>query len=424
MSLNNLFSFLDESKTSYHAVTATARILRENGYTELYESCDYNLKDGGKYFVNRANSSLIAFKYNASASGFMMCISHSDSPAFKVKLTPQKDGVYTRLDVEKYGDLIHYSWLDRPLSVAGRIVVKVDGGIREIPVNIDKDLLCIPSLAIHMNVGVNQGAKFDVANDLLPLYSVNADADLINTIADTAFIKKEDIVSWDLYLYVRQGAKLYGANEEFILSPRLDDLMCAYASLEAFLAAKDTKSTPVFVLYNNEEIGSGTKQGASSTFLRDTLYRISKDENEYLKSLANSFVVSADNAHAIHPAHPELADKNNGPRLNGGIVIKHSSQERYSTDSISDAIFRTICERAGVSVQRYYNRADMLGGTTLGPLSSTKVSVHTIDIGFAQLSMHSSVETAGANDYSDMVKVLTLYYESALDNKGDTIRIK
>ncbi len=423
MSLKNLFSFIDEAKTSYHAVTATANILKKNGFTELYESCDYVLENGGKYFINRANSSLIAFVYNESAKGFMMCMSHSDSPTFKVKLTPEKKGIYTRLDVEKYGGLINYSWFDRPLSVAGRVVIKTEGGVKEVPVDIDKDLLCIPSLAIHMNREVNQSAKFDVANDLLPLYSTCANADLVDEIAKSIGVNKSDIISWDLYLYVREKAKLFGANGEFILSPRLDDLMCTYATLEAFLKAENTKSTPVFVLYDNEEVGSGTKQGASSTFLRDTLYRISKNEKEYLKSLANSFAVSADNAHAVHPAHPELADKNNAPMLNGGIVIKHNSQQRYSTDSISDAIFTTLCERAGIKAQRYYNRADILGGTTLGPLNSTQVSVHTIDIGFAQLAMHSSTETAGAKDYPDMVKVLKLFYESALDNKGDAIKI-
>jgi len=418
----SLFDFIEKSPTAYQAVNTVKEMLDNDGYTELYESDVWKLSAGKKYYVIRNGTSIIAFRAQKSTKGFMICSSHSDSPTFRVKLTAETVGAYSRLEVEKYGGMIYYSWLDRPLSVAGRVIVKTDKGVEARLVNIDKDLLTIPSLAIHVNRGVNDGAKFNPAQDMLPLYSEDKDKSaFVESIARELNVKADDIVSHDLFLYNRDGGKYFGKDNEFILCPRLDDLACVYASLKAFLHAKNAPSTPVLAVFDNEEVGSETKQGAASTFLCDVLSRISGDTDTYRTALESSFMVSADNAHAVHPAHPELADADNAPKLNGGVVVKYNASQKYATDGLSDAIFRTICERAGVKTQTYYNRADLPGGSTLGSISDTRVSVPTVDIGLPQLAMHSATETAGAHDLDEMVKALSEFYSSSITKRGNTV---
>jgi aspartyl aminopeptidase len=342
----------------------------------------------------------------------MISATHSDSPAFCVKLSPENKGAYTTLDVEKYGGSILYTWLDRPLSVAGRVALRSESGIETRIFNIDKDFAVIPSLAIHLNREVNNGYKFNPAKDMLPLIASGDAIGFLDSVADSAKVKKEDIVSFAAYLYNRDEGKAVGAESEYILSPRLDNLECSFATLEAFLSAKDTKSIPVLAIFDNEEVGSSTMNGADSTFLSDVLSRISG--TGYTRMLANSFMVSADNAHAKHPNHPELSDKNNAPVMNGGVVIKWNANRRYTTDCISDAIFKEILDRSGAKHQDFYCRADMPCGTTLGGISTTRVSIPAVDIGLAQLAMHSSFETAGAKDTEHLVRALAQFYSSAI----------
>lgn len=412
MKINNLFSFIEKSPTSYHAVSTVKDILLGEGYTELYEKEDYKLVSGSKYFVCRNGSSLIAFRYNGEARGFAIVASHSDSPSFRVKGGIKS--AYTKLDTERYGGMILYSWLDRPLGVAGRVVVKSADGLLSRLVSGETSLV-IPSVAIHLNRGVNDGYKFNPAVDMLPLYS-SAESDFFTSLYSENGIDKDSVVSHDLYLYNKEKGRLFGEGNSLVLCPRLDDLALACSSLDGFLSATDTDTTPVYALFDNEEVGSSTKQGAASTFLSDTLYRISKDREVYLKALSNSFMISADNAHARHPNHPELSDRENAPVLSGGVVIKYNASQRYATDAVSAAVFKTVCERAGVKTQNYYNRADLPGGSTLGSISDTVVSVPTVDIGIAQLAMHSSNETMAVSDYCDMIKALTEFYSSSISD--------
>lgn len=415
--INGLFDFIKKSPTAYHTVASAEKMLKDAGYTELSECEDFKLSDGGKYYIKKNGSSLVAFRYNKDARGFMICASHGDSPSFKVK-GDAKGAVYTKLDVEKYGGMIYYTWLDRPLSVAGRVYLKSDTGIECRLVNIDKDVAVIPSVAIHMNRAVNDGYKFNPAVDLLPLASLGTEG-ISELIASELSVKSEDIISHDLFLYVRDEGRTIG--EDYVLSPRLDDLACVYSSLVAFLDAKSMKTLPVFAVFDNEEVGSETKQGAASSFFSDVLREIAGEK--YAKMLPESFMVSADNAHAIHPNHPELTDKANNAALGGGIVIKYNANQRYTTDAYSDAIFRSIAEKADAKVQSFSNRADMLGGSTLGSIATTKLPVATVDIGLPQLAMHSAVETMGISDISDMVKALTEFYSTSLIKNGDKTEI-
>lgn len=420
--VNGLFEFIKKSPSAYHAVNTVKETLDMNGYTELYEGERWKLAVDGKYYVIRNGTSIIAFRATRDARGFMICASHSDTPTFRVKNTPETVGAYTRLEVEKYGGMIYYSWLDRPLSAAGRVVVRTRDGIESRLVDIDEDILTIPSLAIHLNRGVNDGAKFNPAKDLLPLYSGNGEkGDFIGSIADKIGVPTTDILSHDLFLYNRDEGRRIGKNGEFILCPRLDDLGCVYSSLTAFLAARDGQSLPVLAVFDNEEVGSETKQGAASTFLRDTLSRISGGEASLVAALENSFMISADNAHAKHPNSPEMSDPDNAPILNGGVVIKYNANQRYATDGLSDAFFRTVCQRAGVRVQTYCNRADLPGGSTLGSISDTRVSILTVDIGLPQLAMHSANETAGAYDVENMISAISEFYATSIVKKGTKV---
>jgi len=416
--INNLFEFIKESPTAFHAVDTIKSHLKMNGYTELCEGNGWNLCDGEKYFVIRNGSSIIAFNYKKDALGFNICASHSDSPSFRLKLNENKSGSYTRLDVERYGGMILYSWLDRPLSVAGRVVVRTEEGIESRLVNIDRDIATIPSVAVHLNRGVNDGYKFNPATDMLPLVSVGGgNVNISDVIANAAGVECCDVISHDLFLYNRECGREFGLDNEFILCPRLDDLACAYASLAAITNADACVSIPVLAVFDNEEVGSETKQGAASTFLFDTLARIAQDN--YTSMLYNSFMVSADNAHAKHPNHPELSDAENAPLINSGVVIKWNANQRYATDAVSYAVFEQICSKAGVKTQTYYNRADMLGGSTLGSISNTKVSIPTVDIGIPQLAMHSATETAGKEDVFSMTKALTAFYSTSISHNGD-----
>ncbi len=419
---NELIKFIKKSPTAYHAVATVKESLVARGYTELSESDTAAFSDGGRHFVIRGGTSLIAFR--GKGDGFMVCSSHSDAPAFKLKCE-STGGVYARCAVEPYGGMIYYTWLDRPLSVAGRVVVSTDEGVSSRLVNVDKNSLVIPSLAIHMNRGVNDGYKFNPAQDLLPLAGTLASQGaLMQAVADSAKCRVEDIISHDLFLYNRDEGSVVGINDELLLSPRIDDLGCVYTSVGAFLRAEERcDSVSVLAIFDNEEVGSSTKQGANSTFLDMTLSAIAGSREQYAKMLQNSFMISADNAHAIHPNHPELSDASNKPKLAEGVVVKYNANQRYTTDALSDAIFRILAARAGARVQSYSNRADLAGGSTLGSICNTRVAMPTVDIGLPQLAMHSACESCACEDLGDMVKVLTELYSSSLTVSGGDVKI-
>ena len=410
-----LLDFLDASPSCYHAVDNLARRLEAEGYERLREAEPWTLRTGGKYYVVRGDSSLAAFRVPGGVpAGFMLAAAHSDSPTYKVREEAEvlSAGNCVRLAVEPYGGMIARSWLDRPLSVAGRLVVRREGGIATQLVNVDRDLLVIPSVAIHLDREVNQGTALKANTDLLPLLGCGTERGRFRALlAEAAGVPEEDILSTELFLYPRAAAVLLGAEGEFVASPRLDDLQCVFGCLEGFLAAKEGGSVPALCVFNNEEVGSGTRQGADSTFLTDVLERISTALGRDWRLMAvNSFLVSADNAHAVHPAHPELSDGAERPVLNGGVVLKYNAGQKYTTDAVSGAVFREVCRAADVPVQRYSNRADLPGGSTLGNISSAHLSIPSVDIGLPQLAMHAAYEVAGSRDTALLVRAMAEYF--------------
>ena len=410
-----LLDFLDASPSCYHAVDNLARRLEAEGYERLREVEPWTLRTGGKYYVVRGDSSLAAFRVPGGVpAGFMLAAAHSDSPTYKVREEAEvlSAGNCVRLAVEPYGGMIARSWLDRPLSVAGRLVVRREGGIATQLVNVDRDLLVIPSVAIHLDREVNQGTALKANTDLLPLLGCGTERGRFRSLlAEAAGVPEEDILSTELFLYPRAAAVLLGAEGEFVASPRLDDLQCVFGCLEGFLAAKEGGSVPALCVFNNEEVGSGTRQGADSTFLTDVLERISTALGRDWRLMAvNSFLVSADNAHAVHPAHPELSDGAERPVLNGGVVLKYNAGQKYTTDAVSGAVFREVCRAADVPVQRYSNRADLPGGSTLGNISSAHLSIPSVDIGLPQLAMHAAYEVAGSRDTALLVRAMAEYF--------------
>ena len=422
-----LLTFLENSPTSFHAVENMAARLRGEGFEELKEADCWSIEAGGRYFVTRNMSSLIAFQVPCrDFTGFQIISSHSDSPTFKIKENPEMkvEGHYVKLNVEKYGGMLCAPWFDRPLSIAGRLVVRTADGLQTKLVNVDRDLVMIPNLAIHMNRQVNDGYAYNAQSDMLPLYGGEAAAGtLMKTIAQSAGVAEEDILGHDLYLYNRMKGSVWGAGEEFFSCGRIDDLQCAFGSLEGFLAGGNAHSVSVHAVLDNEEVGSTTKQGAASTFLLDTLKRLNtalgRTEEQYLTALASSFMVSADNAHGVHPNYADKADPTNRPYLNGGIVIKFNANQKYTTDAVSAAVFRSICEKACVPVQTFTNRSDMAGGSTLGNISNTHVALNTADIGLPELAMHSPYETGGVLDTEYLIRAAKEFFSTGLKADGD-----
>ena len=417
--IKGLCDFLNASHSSFHAVAYLKNLLSEQGYIRLSEGDSWQLTPGGKYYITRGGTALMAFRIPTQpVKGFLISAAHSDRPCFKVKENGELAGAYTRLAVERYGGQLLFTWLDRPLSVAGRVMVETDNGIESRLVDIDRDLLLIPNVAIHMNRQINDGYKWNPAVDMLPRMGGKDAAGKLNTLLEEAAGGK--ILAHDLFLYIREQAKVWGLDEEYISSAALDDLECAWGCTQGFLNAAESQSLPVLCIFDNEEVGSSSRQGACSTMLVDVLQRICADQKLDLKQmLAQSFMVSADNGHALHPNHPELSDPTNAPVLGGGIVIKFNATLKYCTDGLSAALFRKVCQKAGVSHQTYYNRADIAGGSTLGNLSQHQVSIPTVDIGLAQLAMHSCYETGAVADAIALEDAMTAYYSSTLQVSGD-----
>lgn len=425
-----MLSFIEESPSCFHVIANIKEKLAAAGFRELDERGDWRVCAGGSYYVTRNDSSLIAFRIPENEPrGFHMAASHSDSPTFKIKEYPEMVGEkhYVRLNTEKYGGMILSTWLDRPLSLAGRVTVYSDNkkSIMTKLVNLDMDLCVIPNVAIHMNRDMNKGVEYNPQTDMLPLYGVccgseDAQGMLREQIAEAAGVMPEDILGQDLFLYVREKGRIFGREGEFVLSPRLDDLQCVYASVQGFLTSIPKEYISLCAVFDNEEVGSGTRQGADSTFLEDVVERVCSDlagqagepGAACLKSrmIADSFLISADNAHAVHPNHPELADPTNRPRLNGGIVIKYHGSQKYTTDAVSAAQVKSLCMRAGVPYQTYANRSDIAGGSTLGNISAAHVSVSSADIGLPQLAMHSAVETGGVEDTAYALRMFQEFF--------------
>ena len=423
-SIKAFMSFMDASHSVYHAAQNLTKMLTNAGYTRLSENEKWTLIPGGKYFLTRGGTAVIAFRIPVGqVKGFMLSASHSDRPTFKVKENPELCGTYTRLATEKYGGMLMASWLDRPLSVAGRVVVETENGVESKLLDIDRDLLLIPNVAIHMNRTANDGYKWNPAVDTLPLAGGKDAKGKLQQLLNKAAGGK--ILGQDLYLYIRQKASLWGLNKEYISAAALDDLACAWCCTKGFLDAQESENIPVLCVFDSEEVGSASVQGAASCLLEATIERIcvARGLDEQIL-LANSFMVSADNAHGVHPNHPEFADANNAPVVNGGVVVKFNANQRYTTDGVTAAIFRKVCQKADLTVQTYCNRADIPGGSTLGNISLSQVSVPTVDIGLPQLAMHSCYETAGVQDVLDLEAVMTQFYSTALEKTEEGYTLK
>ena len=417
--VHSFLEFLNASHSNFHAVYNLENMLQGAGYTRLSRQDVWELTAGGKYYVKNADSALIAFRVpTVEPTRFFITASHADRPTFKVKENAALVGQYTRLSTEKYGGMLMSTWLDRPLSIAGRVMVETENGVKAKLLDIDQDLLLIPNVAIHMNRKANEGYAYNPAVDTLPLVSTGDTKEAFDgLLQETAGGK---ILGHDLYLYLRQPAKLWGLQEEFISGQALDDLACVWGCAQGFIQADETDTIPVLAVLDSEEVGSATNQGADSTFLADTLSRICGClQLEEKQVLSGSFLVSADNAHAVHPNHPELSDANNAPLPGAGVVIKFNANGRYTTDGLSAAVFRKICQNAQVPVQTYCNRADIAGGSTLGAISLSHVSVPSVDIGLAQLAMHSCYETMAAKDIEDLVSAVCAFYGASIRDDGE-----
>ena len=417
-----LLQFIAAAPTAFHAVSQVSKHLEADGYTKLRSDAPWVLAAGGKYYLTANNSSLIAFRVPAcEPSGFMITATHSDSPAFKLKPAPQHTAApYAQLNTERYGGMLLHSWLDRPLGIAGRVLVEENGRVVSRLIKPCDSSVVIPSVAIHLDRTANDGKKLNPAVDLLPLYGMADGTSFSAQLANWANAAEDNILGHDLYLFCQEEGTLWGANKAFVSAPRLDDLACVFGCLQGFLQAEENSAVNVLCVFDNEETGSETKQGAGSTLLRDTLRRIANAlQCDYDALLARSFMVSADNAHALHPNHPELSDRDNCPVLNGGVVIKYNANQRYTTDAVSAALLRMLCRKADVPVQTFANRSDMAGGSTLGSIANTHLPVRTVDIGLAQLAMHSAFETMGSADLKSLIKAMTAFYSTALDIADD-----
>ena len=423
---HDLCAFVNASPSQFQVAANIGARLAEAGFGALEEQQAWSVAPGSAFWTNRNGSSVVAARVGEGVTPetlrFQLVACHPDSPSFKLKARPELagPGAYRRLHVEPYGGMIDYTWFDRPLSLAGRVLVRTRDGVESRLYAPDRDLCVIPSMAVHLQRDVNQGFAPNRARDLMPLWSAGAleEGGFARMVAADLGVEASELLAWDLYLANRVPARVWGAADEFVSGPKLDDLQCVHAALTAFAAARNEGAVTVFACLDNEEVGSGTKQGALSTLLSDALERIAAQlgatREQYLRSLSRSFLVSADNAQGVHPAHDELYDPENRCVLNGGPVIKEAASQKYTTDAVSRAVFAQVCERAGVPYQTFANRSDLRGGSTLGNLSNMQVSVHGVDIGLPQLAMHSAWETAGARDCAWGVEALRAFFEADL----------
>lgn len=421
-----LIEFLYNSPSASHGVESVKNILNEEGFTEIKEADKWKLKKGDKHYVVKNESALIAFEVgneNIEETGFRLVGAHTDVPGFRIKPNPQmiSENKYVRLNTEVYGGPILHTWYDRPLSIAGKVAVRGKSPLKpEIKlVNINKPLLIIPSLAIHMNREVNNGYKYNAQVDTLPLIGlINEKLEkenyLMNILAQELNVNKEDILNFELGLYEFEKGSLIGMNEELISSGRFDDLWMVYAGIKALVNSKETDATKVMVCVDNEEIGSRTAQGASSSILNNLLERIilglGKDKESYYRTLSNSIMISADLSHAVHPNLGDKHDPTNRPVLGNGPVLKIAASGSYSTDSFNGAVFAGVCESANVPFQKFVNRSDVRGGSTIGPITSALLNIAVIDMGAPVLGMHSIRELAAVKDNYYTIKAFTEFF--------------
>ncbi len=427
----SMIKFLNGCHSVFHATSQIEEELKDAGFIKLRETDNWKLENNRYYYVMRNDTSIIAFKIPEmiQVRSLNIVASHSDSPCFKIKpVSNIKDPNYTKLNVEVYGGAILSTWLDRPLSIAGRVIVNEEGRLVSKLIDFDENMAIIPNVAIHQNREVNNGYKWNPQVDLIPLVGLADNENfLVNKIAEELGIVSSDVCSYDLFLYNRQEGYTWGSQGEFISAARLDDLACAYTSLQAFKHSFSEHSVNIFAVFDNEEVGSMSRQGMASTFLEDVINRIFAsfffNSSDVASILANSFMISADNAHAVHPNHPELYDSTNQAKLNKGVVIKFNAAQSYVTDAVSQAIIQRLCQNGDAKYQYYANRSDLRGGGTQAAIANVHVSLMAADIGLPQLAMHSSFETAGSQDVDEMIKLLTEFYNSTIVVDGDSIAI-
>ena len=427
--MQELMQFLDNSLTSYHAVCEVEKQLKKAGFEPLSEKKIWKLEPGKAYYVIRNDSSLMAFRVPdceiSDIEGFHIFAAHTDSPAFKIKENPEmeKEGNYVVLNTEKYGGMILTTWMDRPLTVAGRVCLARDGEIVSYPVKLADNICMIPNLAIHMNRDMNNGVALNPQVDMLPLLTMKQGehSKTLKAMAAEALsrelgeqIEEKDILAGDMFVENCEKAVLAGLDQEFIMAPRYDDLGCVYGGLKGILKGTSSQYINVLAIFDNEEVGSLTRQGADSTLLRDTLDNIAAGLQVSAAVLrtwvAGSFLLSADNAHACHPNQGGKADPTNRPILNKGIVLKYHGSQKYATDAYSAAYVKLLCEKCEVPVQTYANRSDIAGGSTLGNLAMAQVSMPAADIGLPQLAMHSAYETAGVKDMEYLIQLAKEFF--------------
>lgn len=422
---NELIDFIYESPNPYHVVASIKKILQENGFLELMEQEAWSIEKGERYFTVKNGSAITAFVAGTgdlSEKGFRMIGAHTDSPGFRIKPSPEirVDGAYVKLNTEVYGGPILNTWMDRPLSAAGRVALE-SGDVMNPEVRLvrfRKPILVIPNLAIHMNRNVNAGVELNRQKDILPLMATISEnlesCSFIKAIAEELDIPEGKILDFDLLLYEYEKGCVMGLRDEFISSGRLDDLLMVHAGLKALVASGESAATKVLVCFDNEEVGNTTKQGADSALLGTVLERISLSmgmgREDYFRALSKSFMISCDLGHALHPNYAEKCDPVNKPVINRGPIIKISANQSYTTDAISGAVFEGVCRKAGIPLQKFVNRSDERGGSTIGPVTASLLNIHSADVGTAVLAMHSIRELAGIDDYVYTIKAFAEYY--------------
>lgn len=421
-----LIDFIYDSPTAFHAVDMVKRTLDDNGFQELKEAEKWNLKNGYKYYMTKNDSAIAAFvvgEGKIEENGFKIIGAHTDSPSFRVKPNSEmtSENAYVKLNTEVYGGPILNTWLDRPLAIAGRVTLKGENVLFPDTklINIKKPIMIIPNLAIHMNRNVNQGIELNRQVDTLPILGViNEEFEkenyLLKIIAKELEVDFKEIIDFDLFLYEYEKGSIIGINDEFISSGRLDDLEAVHAGVNALINADKTKATNILMCFDNEEVGSSTKQGADSDMLSNILERIvlslHGDREDFFRAISKSFIISSDSAHAVHPNKGEKCDPTNRPKINKGTAIKIAASQSYTTDSDSASVFKSICEKAGVPVQEFVNRSDERGGSTIGPISSTHLNIRSVDIGTPLLAMHSIRELCGVMDHYYATKAFEEFY--------------
>ena len=423
----NMLDFIYESPTQFNAVAVSAEILEKNGFEKLNPKENWKLEVGKKYYTTKNSSALVAFKVNSDEvekEGFRIIGSHTDSPGFRIKPNAEMEscGAYLKLNTEGYGGMILSTWLDRPLAMAGRVFLRGENPFKPVEkiVNINKPVCIIPNLAIHMNRSINDGYKYNKQTDMLPLVGLineqlEKDNYMVKLLASELNVEVEEIIDFDIFLYEYEKGCFTGANEEFISTGRLDNLSMYYSSVEALLDSDSKSGISIAVGFDNEEVGSATKQGADSNILLNILERIcislGKDRQQFFEAIENSFIISSDLAHAVHPNVNGMADPTNRPVMGKGPVIKVHAGQAYTSDGYSISVYKELCRECGVEYQEFVNKSDQRGGSTIGPISSTHIDIPSVDIGAPILSMHSIRELGCSEDFYNTYKTFVKFYE-------------